>query len=330
MVLSVLRRIHRWLGLLLAVPLLIQGVSGAILALTPVLPDLAAIDGDQGRAAQRRRHHRRGAGGCPGRYARRALHSGRVARRDGAGVVRRPRPAHAAAASVVRIDPVSLADARPAGRRWPDRLDQGAAHQSADRGPIRPFDHRLGRRRAARPRDDRRCAVVAAAWTVACGVHRRSAGDGSRVPPPAAWRGRHLEPRAAAGDGRDRRGAGVSADGARCARSDRCRSAAAPSAGWRAGGGCRSRDRPGRWARRTASALRAVLLPAGAADPVRVLLVPPGAEGVAAMVAVAVDADGTRVAVGAGPARHAARRTGAALGARSAFRPGARPAVAWP
>lgn len=33
-----LRLLHRWLGLLLALPLIIQGLSGAVLTLEPVIP----------------------------------------------------------------------------------------------------------------------------------------------------------------------------------------------------------------------------------------------------------------------------------------------------
>ena len=49
--LSLLRRLHRWLGLLLAVPLLIQGLTGAILALAPVLPNLAGVATAKGEPA---------------------------------------------------------------------------------------------------------------------------------------------------------------------------------------------------------------------------------------------------------------------------------------
>ncbi|MEJ0018966.1 MAG: PepSY-associated TM helix domain-containing protein [Acetobacteraceae bacterium] len=48
MVLPVLRRIHRWLGLLLALPLLVQGVSGLILTVEPLLPDFDAIAASSG------------------------------------------------------------------------------------------------------------------------------------------------------------------------------------------------------------------------------------------------------------------------------------------
>jgi uncharacterized iron-regulated membrane protein len=49
--LSLLRRLHRWLGLLLAVPLLIQGLTGAVLALAPMLPDLDAVATAKGEPA---------------------------------------------------------------------------------------------------------------------------------------------------------------------------------------------------------------------------------------------------------------------------------------
>ena len=132
---------------------------------------------------------------------------------------------------------------------------------------------------------------------MARGVHHRSARDRSHVPPPAAWRVGHLEPRAAAGNGRDGRGAGVSTDDTRCAGSDRGRSATLGSAG--AGAPAVDVDRAIAAAMGATPAfrLRAALLPAGGSDPARVLLVPPGADGVAAMVTVAVDADGRVVSM---------------------------------
>ena len=243
--LSLLRRLHRWLGLLLAVPLLIQGVTGAVLALTPVLPDLAAVATTKGEPA--------GAGAIiaaaqavcrPDCASRATFRPRRPARRR--WCVSSPRPGRAARASTcasIRSRwPCSTAPAR----RWPDRLDQGAAHQPADRGTIRAVDHRLDRRRAARARDARCRAVVAAARAVARGGHGGSAGAGSWVPPATAWHGRHLEPRAAAGDLVHRRGAGVSADDARRARLGGCRSEAARPTGRGAGRGRGPRDRTGR------------------------------------------------------------------------------------
>src|SRR4051794_18135847 len=38
-----LRRLHRWFGLLVALPVAIQGLTGAILAFEPLLPDPPAL-----------------------------------------------------------------------------------------------------------------------------------------------------------------------------------------------------------------------------------------------------------------------------------------------
>ena len=133
-------------------PLLIQGVTGAILALAPVLPDLAA-DRDEPRASQRSAgaiiaaaQADAPAGVRPARYIPAAAPG------ETALVAFVDRAAPRGPGRDVRIDPVSLAVLDPQdGSGLIDWIK--ALHTNLlTEGPIRPVHHRLGGRRAARPR----------------------------------------------------------------------------------------------------------------------------------------------------------------------------------
>ena len=318
MALSLLRRMHRWLGLLLALPLLIQGLTGAILALAPVLPDLAARR-RQPRASQPAparsspRHRRICRPACaPARYLPAAA-PGETAHGAFRRRIRRRVAAASTCASIRSRSPCSTRRRADGVIDWIKALHTNLLIEGRSGRSIIGW---IGVGLLAL------AMIGVVLWwpqpgRVARGVHDRSAGARSCVPSAAAWRGRHLEPRAAAGDGvppawcwRFRRRRAV-----RSVWRMPTRSGPVPT-GRRAGRRRRTgRSRLARGAtHRDCASARCCCRPAGA-DPVRVLLVPPGAEGVAATVAVAVDADGRGSLSVQDPRAMPARRTGAALGA---------------
>ncbi len=293
--LSLLRRLHRWLGLLLAVPLLVQGLTGAILALAPVLPNLAAVATAKGEPAGAGAIIAAAQASMPARPARGALPSSRGARRDGAGAFRRPsrvaRPGPRRAPSIRSRLPCSIAPAGDGLIDWikalhTNLLIEGRSGRSiigwigvgllalAMIGVVLwwpPSGH------GGAGRSPRICGRGVMCSTGDCMAWPASGASRCcwRPRPPAwCWRFRR-----------------------RCA----VRSA------WRLPirGGPPSGPRRRRWTWTARSAwprgaapglrVRAVLLPASGADPVRILLVPPDAEGAVATVAVAVDAAASRV-----------------------------------
>jgi uncharacterized iron-regulated membrane protein len=280
-VLSVLRRIHRWLGLLLAVPLLIQGLSGAILALTPVLPDLDPHKATKGES------HIAGAiiaaaqadvpaGARPARYIPAASPG------ETALVWFVDRAAPRGRGFGVRIDPVSLAPL--------DRQDGSGVIDwiKALHTNLLTVD-RSGR------------SIIG--WVGVGLLALVVVGVVLWLPPPERWREAFtIDPRAT-GHAFHRRLHGAlgiwglalllvtAATGVALAFPQTARGAlgltdAGPRRSFRRLTRRRSMSigpSPRRWVRHCLR-LRAVLLPAGGSDPVRVLLVPPDADGVAAMV----------------------------------------------
>ena len=295
MVLAVLRRIHRWLGLLLAVPLLIQGVSGAILALAPLLPDLAAMEATKGEsrsasaiiaAAQADVP----AGVRPARYIPAASPG------ETALVWFVDRAAPRGRGFGVRIDPVSLATL--------DRQDGSG---------VIDWIKALHTNLLTEDRSGRSIIGWVGVGLLALVV----VGVVLWWPPPERWREAFtIDPRAT-GHAFHRRLHGAfgiwslalllatAATGVVLAFPQTARGAL----GLTDPGPRRSvprGDAPAVDVDQAIAAamgathglrLRAVLLPAGGSDPVRVLLVPPGADGVAATVTVAVDADGRVVSM---------------------------------
>ena len=290
--LSLLRRLHRWLGLLLAVPLLIQGLSGAILALAPVLPNLAAVATAKGEPA--------GAGAiiAAAQASRPGLRASRYLPAAAPGEAAQVRLVAASGPRGpgldVRVDPVSLAVLdMGAGDRLIDwvkalhtnLLIEGRSGRSiigwigvgllalAMIGVVLWWPQ-PGQWRAAVTADPRarghvfhrRLHGMAGIWSLALLLATASTGVVLAFP---------LTMRGALGL--------TAADPRRPSQQ-----VAAPAV---------DVDRAIGLARGAAPGLRvrAVLLPASDADPVRILLVPPDVDGAVVTVAVAVDAAASRV-----------------------------------
>jgi uncharacterized iron-regulated membrane protein len=290
--LPLLRRLHRWLGLLLAVPLLIQGVTGAVLALTPVLPNLAAVATTRGEPA--------GAGAIiaaaqaslpPGLRVSRYLPAAAPGETAHVRLVAESGPR--GPGRDVRIDPVSLAVVDPpAGDGLIDWIK--ALHTNL------LIEGRSGR------------SIIG--WIGVGLLALAMLGVVLWWPPPGQWRAAVTADPRARGHGFHRRLHGMAgiwsltlllatsftgvvlafpltmrgtlglaaADPRRPAQQ-----VAAPAVDVDRAIGLAEAAAPG-------LRVRAVLLPVSSAEPVRILLVPPGAEGAVATVAVAVDAATSR------------------------------------
>ncbi len=118
-----LRRLHRWLGLALALPLLVQGLTGVVLTLEPVWPDLGLVPDSDVRPISANAIVAAARGVAPaGMHAVRYApgDAGQPARVSFADAPRGP-------ASVVRVDPgtataLGPATRAPAALDWVKRL----------------------------------------------------------------------------------------------------------------------------------------------------------------------------------------------------------------
>ena len=296
--LSVLRRVHRWLGLLLAVPLLLQGLTGLVLSVEPLFPDRPAATAGSGATAA--------AGAIVAAAQADLLPGMRPARYtppDGPGdtAVVQVVPVSGPRAPGMRlyIDPVSLAviDRQPAGASAYDWIK--SLHTNL------MIEGRTGR------------SIIG--WFGVGLILLAILGIPLWWPPPGRWRAAvTFDPRAQ-GQVLHRRlhgAAGIrtvllllatATTGVTMAFPQTARSALGlPETGQRParqGGGTHADFTPADLDRALALAgeaapglnLRVALLPASRAEPVRVLLVPPGEEGAAVTVTVQVDAAAERV-----------------------------------